>query len=152
MTKILVVDDEAEYRLIMRSILTSEGWNVLLAENGQEALDRLKEGHVDLVITDIYMPVMDGIKFHRTVRALPQFEQLPFLFVSAFDDQHTLDAIKDPRFEGFLRKARPVEELLEWIAYLTTPEDKRPKMPPGGVKKTSGDRGGTRGSSSTPIY
>jgi CheY-like chemotaxis protein len=112
---VLVVDDEPEYRLIMRSVLMSEGWEVLLAENGEEALEKLREMKVDLVISDIYMPIMDGIKFHRTVRALPEFEKLPFLFVSAFDDQHTLDAVKDPRYEGFLRKARPVEELIEWI-------------------------------------
>jgi two-component system chemotaxis response regulator CheY len=151
---ILVVDDEPEYRLIVRSVLVSEGWDVLLAENGEEGLEKLKEAKVDLVISDIYMPVMDGIKFHRTVRALPQFESLPFLFVSAFDDQHTLDAVKDPRFEGFLRKARPVEEMIEWIRYLTTPEDKRPKIPPGGMKKKPNEhsRAGSRGGTSTPIY
>jgi CheY-like chemotaxis protein len=146
---ILVVDDEPEYRLIMRSVLMSEGYDVLLAENGEEALERLKDAQVDIVVSDIYMPVMDGIKFHRTVRGLPQFERLPFLFVSAFDDEHTLEAVKDPRFEGFLRKARPIEELLEWIKYLIIPEDKRPKMPPGGAKRKPGV---TRGGTSTPIY
>ena len=128
---ILVVDDEPEYRLIVRSVLTGEGYDVVVAENGEEGLSRLKEVHVDLVITDIYMPVMDGIKFNRAARALPEFEKTPFLFVSAFDDQHTLDAIRDPHHEGFLRKARPVEEMLEWITYLTTPEPDRPKTPPG---------------------
>ena len=150
---ILVVDDEPEYRLIMRSVLSYEGWDVLLAENGEEGLEKLKSSQVDLVISDIYMPIMDGIKFHRTVRSLPQFERLPFLFVSAFDDQHTLDSVKDPRYEGFLRKARPVEELIEWIRYLTMPEEARPKVPPGIAKKKPGPlRPGTRGGTSTPIY
>jgi CheY-like chemotaxis protein len=149
---ILVVDDEPEYRLIMRSVLMANGWDVVLAENGEEALEKLKEASVDCVISDIYMPVMDGIRFHRTVRSLPQFEKLPFLFVSAFDDQHTLDAVKDPRYEGFLRKARPVEEMIEWIHYLTMPGEERPKIPPGGKKKNPEQRAGTRGSSSTPIY
>jgi len=95
---------------------------------------------------------MDGIKFHRTVRATPELETLPFLFVSAYDDQHTLDAVKDPRYEGFLRKARPVEELIEWIQYLTTPEEKRPKSPPGGTKiRPTGPRPGSRGGTNTPI-
>lgn len=146
---ILVVDDEPEYRLIMRSVLMSEGYEVLLAENGEEALERLKDAQVDIVISDIYMPVMDGIKFHRTVRSLPQFQDLPFLFVSAFDDEHTLEAVKDPRFEGFLRKARPIEEMLEWIKYLITPEADRPKTPPGGARKKPG---ASRGGSTTPIY
>jgi CheY-like chemotaxis protein len=152
---ILVVDDEPEYRLIMRSVLMSEGWDVLLAEHGEEGMEKLRDSKVDLIISDIYMPIMDGIKFHREVRSNPDFEKLPFLFVSAYDDQHTLDAVKDPRYEGFLRKARPVEELIEWINYLTTPEESRPKLPPGGArtKINTQFRTGTRGSgsSSTPI-
>jgi CheY-like chemotaxis protein len=151
---IMVVDDEPEYRVIMRSVLSSEGWDVVLAENGEDALEKLEQEQVDMVITDIYMPVMDGIKFHREVRLKPEFETLPFLFVSAFDDQHTLDAVKDPRFDGFLRKARPVEELIEWIQYLTAPEDKRPKTPPGVKKRPIGPikRGERGGGSGTPIY
>ena len=150
---ILVVDDEPEYRLIMRSVLMTEGWEVLLAENGEEGMDRLRDSKVDLVISDIYMPVMDGIRFHRTVRATPGLEKTPFLFVSAYDDQHTLDAVKDPRCDGFLRKARPVEELIEWITYLTTPEEKRSKLTPGGTRTKIGTqaRFNTRGGSGTPI-
>jgi CheY-like chemotaxis protein len=77
------------------------------------------------------MPVMDGIKFHKTLRETPSFETIPFLFISAYDDQHTLDAVKNPKIEGFYRKGRPVAELKEWVLYLTTPEDLRPKYPPG---------------------
>ena len=150
---ILVVDDEPEYRLIMRSVLMGEGYEVLLAENGEEALEKLAMATVDLVITDIYMPVMDGIKFHRTVRSMPQFETIPFLFVSAYDDQHTLEAVKEPRHDGFLRKARPVEEMIEWIQYLTTPEAKRPRTPPASyrAKPRGQSRTSSRGGSSTPI-
>ena len=149
---ILVVDDEPDYRLVMRSILSSEGHSVVLAEDGVEALEKLEEGAVDLVIADIYMPRMDGIKFHRRVRSLPQFERLPFLFVSAFDDQHTMSAVKDPRYDGFLKKGRPIEELLEWVGYLALPEDKRPKIPPSGLRIKPNDRPVTRGQSNTPIY
>jgi CheY-like chemotaxis protein len=136
---ILVVDDEPEYRLIMRSVLTGEGYEVAVAENGEEALRKLQEMSVDIVISDIYMPVMDGIKFNRAVRALPGYEKVPFLFVSAFDDQHTLEAVRDPRYDGFLRKARPVEEMMEWITYLTTSEPDRPKVPPGERRLKPGD-------------
>jgi CheY-like chemotaxis protein len=149
---ILVVDDEPDYRLVIRSILSSEGHAVVLAEDGVEALEKLEEGAVDLVIADIYMPRMDGIKFHRKVRSLPRFERLPFLFVSAFDDQHTMSAVRDPRYDGFLKKGRPIEELLEWVGYLSLPEEKRPKIPPSGLKLKSGDRPVPRGQSNTPIY
>jgi CheY-like chemotaxis protein len=143
---ILVVDDEPEYRLVLKNVLLSEGYAVIVAENGEEGYNKLTENPVDLVISDIYMPVMDGIRFHRKVRSNPDFVRLPFLFVSAFDDQHTLDAVQNPRFEGFLRKARPVSEMKEWIQYLTTPEEKRPKLPPGGARSRLNDqaRGRTR--------
>lgn len=131
---ILVVDDEPSYRLVLRSVLKDEGYEVEVAENGEAALKKLETCKIDLVISDIYMPVMDGMRFHKAVRALPQFATLPFLFVSAFDDQHTLNAVKDPKCEGFLRKARPVSELKEWIAFLTTPVEKRAKFPPGGAR------------------
>ncbi len=131
---ILVVDDEPEYRLMLRNVLVNEGFTVVLAENGEDGYRKLKETAVDMIISDIYMPVKDGIKFHKAVRDDPAFASLPFLFVSAFDDQHTLEVVKNAKCEGFLRKARPVSELKEWIQYLTTPESQRSPLPPGGAR------------------
>jgi CheY-like chemotaxis protein len=155
--RILVVDDEPEYRLIVRTVLTTEGYEVVVAENGEEALEKMEEGGVDFVISDIYMPVMDGIKFHRKARAIPALASIPFLFVSAFDDQHTLEAVEDPTLDGFLRKARPVEELLEWIKYLTSPPEERAKNPPGGFRLKSAKaidprHAGSRGTTPTRYY
>ncbi len=131
---ILIVDDEPSYRLVLRNFLAGAGYEVLQAENGEDGLKQLKQARVDFVISDIYMPVMDGIRFHREVRAIAEYVTIPFLFVSAFDDQHSLDAVKDPRYDGFLRKARPVNELKEWLTFLSTPVEKRPKLPPGGAR------------------
>jgi CheY-like chemotaxis protein len=143
---ILVIDDEAEYRLVTKTVLLGEGFKVVLAENGEDGLKKLEENDIDIIVSDIYMPVLDGIRFHRAVRALPKYEKLPFLFVSAFDDQHTLDAVEDPRYDGFLRKARPTEELVEWIHYLTTPEGSRGKLPPGAMRsKLTNQQRGYRG-------
>ncbi len=145
MKRILVVDDEADYRLILRSVLSTKGYEAVLAANGEEALHKLDEGPVDFIISDIYMPVMDGIKFHRTVRASATHQNIPFLFVSAFDDQHTLDAVKNPRCDGFMRKGSRVEELTEWIEYLLSPEEKRPKLPPGARSRVKDQvRGGKK--------
>ncbi|HET6273766.1 MAG TPA: response regulator [Bacteroidota bacterium] len=129
--RILVVDDEPEYRLLMRSLLMQEGWEVFLAEDGEEGLQKMAEAKMDLIISDVYMPVMDGLKFHRTVREIPGYQETPFLFVSAYDDEHTMDAVKNPKIEGFLKKGRSIGELKAWIEYLTAPEEKRPKFPPG---------------------
>lgn len=142
---ILVVDDEPEYRLVTKTVLLSEGFKVILAENGEDGLKQLQENQVDMVISDIYMPVMDGIRFHRAVRAIPRLEKLPFLFVSAYDDQHTLDAVENPHYDGFLRKARPTEELVEWIHHLTAPEGSKPKLMPGGARSRTNNGRSFRG-------
>jgi len=128
---ILVVDDEPEYRLLMRSFLMQEGWDVFTAEDGEEGLEKMADARMDMIISDVYMPVMDGLKFHKTIREIPGYEHVPFLFVSAYDDQHTLQAVQNPKIEGFLKKGRSIGELKEWIQYLTAPEEKRPKFPPG---------------------
>lgn len=150
---ILLVDDELDYRLLIRTVLMSRGCDVILAENGLEALEKVKGATIDLVITDIYMPVMDGIKMSRALRARPEFAKVPILYLSGYDDQHTLEAVKDPRYEGFLRKGAPLEELVLWIEYLTTPLEKRPKtLPKGSQTRTNlRPREGTRTFTSSPI-
>ena len=150
---ILIVDDEPEFRMLLKLFLSGEGREVFAAESGEDALEKMEITGMDLIISDVYMPVMDGIRLHRTVRGIPGYEQVPFLFVSGYDDQYTLGAVKDPRIDGFFKKGRPMDELQDWITYLTAPEEDRPKLPPGSKDKTRfekwdrNSRGGTR----TPI-
>jgi len=128
--KILIVDDEPQYRLLLRNLLQDHGYEVFDASDGEEALERMARVKIDMVISDVYMPLMDGVKLHRTVRDIAGYERLPFLFVSAYDDDHTRGAVKDPRCEGFVRKGKPVRLLLDWVSYLATPEHLRGKFPP----------------------
>ena len=148
---ILLVDDELEYRMLLRTVLLSRGFEVILAENGQEALDKIRGLMPDLVVSDIYMPVMDGLKMSRALREMPGFEKVPILFLSGYDDQHTLDAVKDPRYEAFLRKGSPLEELIRWIDYLTTPVENRPSSLPRGTQTNLRPRDRTRTFTSSPI-
>lgn len=128
---VLVVDDEAAYRLAARELLIAAGHDVLLAENGEEALRKLSIVEPDIIISDVYMPVMDGRKLHRAVREMPRYEKLPFLFVSGYSDEQTLSSVRDPRYEGFLSKGSSPKDLIEWINYLTTPPEKRGRSFPG---------------------
>jgi CheY-like chemotaxis protein len=137
---ILVVDDEPQFKLLLKTFLAVDGNRVFLAENGEDALALMEQTGIDLVISDVYMPVMDGIKFHRTLREIPGYEQVPVLFISGFDDQYTLEAVKNPKIDGFFKKGRPMAELREWVAYLTAPEEKRPKLPPGGRDISKAER------------
>lgn len=128
---VLFVDDEPAYRLLVRELLMADGFDVLTAENGEEALRKLSVVQPDIIVSDVYMPIMDGAKLHRLVRENPLYEKLPFLFVSGYNDEYTMYSVRDPRYDGFLRKGRPSQELKEWIKYLTAPEDKRGKLLPG---------------------
>ena len=73
--KILVVEDEESLRLLYEEELGAEGYDVLTAENGREAIRELEEGKPDLIILDIVMPVMDGIealgRILRKKRSIP---------------------------------------------------------------------------------
>jgi len=128
---ILLVDDEPEYLFLLSHYLADHGNKVFTAEHGEAGLKILDQASVDIIISDVYMPVMDGFKFHKTVRATPKFAKIPFLFVSGFDDEYTVSAVKSSKLDGFCRKARPMNELNEWIVYLSTPPEKRSAQRPG---------------------
>ena len=103
---ILIVDDELDYILILGRLLHQKGNKVYLAENGREALLKLRIAEMDLIITDVYMPVMDGFSLHKTVRSMRGYERIPVLFVSAYDDIPSHKANRDPRLEAFHKKER----------------------------------------------
>jgi len=81
MFRILVADDDKNTRLLYKAVLQSENYEVITAENGEEALAVLDREHIDLVVLDIMMPKMDGYAFTRTLREVQN--DLPILMVSA---------------------------------------------------------------------
>jgi len=85
--RILVVDDTQFFRQLIKSQLESAGHKVVLAENGREGLDRLADESFDLVVSDIEMPVMDGLAFARRIREEPRFTLLPLLAVTTLSGQ-----------------------------------------------------------------
>lgn len=82
--KVLVVDDMSTMRRIVKNVLKQIGFSDLTeAENGQDALTKLKGGGFGLVVSDWNMPVMLGIDLLRALRADPELKNLPFLMVTA---------------------------------------------------------------------
>jgi two-component system chemotaxis response regulator CheY len=81
---VLVVDDMSTMRRILKNVLKQIGFsNLVEAENGQDALNKLKVGDIGLIVSDWNMPVMQGIELLRTVRADAELKHLPFLMVTA---------------------------------------------------------------------
>ena len=81
MFHILIVDDEKHTRLLLQKVLETEKYHVFSACNGQEALEVMDKNHIDLVILDIMMPVMDGYELTKALRETDN--NLPILMVSA---------------------------------------------------------------------
>lgn len=83
MTNILYVDDEFYNQRIAGFILGGKGYQVIFARDGQEALQTLSQSPIDLVITDIHMPHMDGLALLEELRASQAYQNLPVIIVTA---------------------------------------------------------------------
>ena len=81
---ILVVDDEEHIRLLYKEEFEEEGYNVILAGSGEDALTQLGKGSPDLVTLDIKMPGMDGITLARKIKDIRI--DIPIIFISAYED------------------------------------------------------------------
>lgn len=93
MTKILVVDDQAQNRYMLEVLLKGYGYEVVSASNGAEALKRASENLPDVIVTDILMPVMDGFALCRQWKAAETLKGIPFIFYTA--------TYTDPKDEQF---------------------------------------------------
>lgn len=83
--KILIADDEERWRRLVGDFLRNEGYKVIGAANGQEAVDLVKsDSEISLVILDIMMPVMDGVQACQTIRS---FSQIPIIMLTAKNDE-----------------------------------------------------------------
>ena len=79
-SKILIADDEADIRKILRLLLEKKGYTVAEASNGQDAVKKAREGDIDLIIMDIMMPQLSGIEATAAIR---EFSTVPILFLTA---------------------------------------------------------------------
>ena len=110
---ILIVEDNAETSLALQRVLSARGYPSIVARNGQEALNHLREGNpVSLVILDMYMPVMDGWAFARALQADPRLAGTPLVAFSA-------GAVSEvPGALAFVRKTVDPDVLLDIVGHV----------------------------------
>jgi two-component system chemotaxis response regulator CheY len=113
--RVLTVDDSRTILAMLRHTLTNAGFEVLQAEDGQQGLDVLNRESVDIVITDINMPVMDGIEFIRNVRASGQHQSLPILILTTETSQEKRDQGKSAGGTGWIVKPFDPDKLISVI-------------------------------------
>ena len=107
--RILVVDDEPQITRVLRTSLSSHGYDIRVANDGETALEIMKDWSPDLVITDLAMPNMDGLELCRRVRAK---SQIPILVLSVRGEERTKVKALDAGADDYVTKPFGMEELL----------------------------------------
>jgi two-component system cell cycle response regulator DivK len=82
--RILVVEDQEDNRQILRDLLGNAGYDLVEAENGEEALFELAKQRPDLILMDIQLPIMDGYEATRRIRADPEMKGIPIIAVTSY--------------------------------------------------------------------
>jgi two-component system chemotaxis response regulator CheY len=107
--KILIVDDSPSVLAILEDMLATLGYDVGAAIDGKQACQLLETNRYDLIITDLTMPVMDGIAFVQTAKQMPNCKFVPIVMLSSEEDESKIAEAKRVGISTFLRK--PVKEL-----------------------------------------
>lgn len=112
MSRLLIVDDERDILATLALILEMEGYAVDTASTGQQALEKIAAIAPDLVLSDVMMPVMNGIELLARLKAHPQHRSIPVIITSAGH----IDAEALRGCEAFLKKPVDLDVLLRTIA------------------------------------
>jgi len=108
-SRVLVVDDEPQITRVLRTVLSSQGYQVRTAAEGESALANFTEFRPELVITDLYMPHMDGIELCRRIRAM---SGVPIIVLSVKGEERTKVEALDCGADDYVTKPFGIDELL----------------------------------------
>jgi DNA-binding response OmpR family regulator len=115
MTKILVIDDEKNLRETLSELLTHGGFEVYLAKNGEQGIEKVKQTEPSLIICDIMMPVMDGYGFLKQHEG-SKYAHIPVLLISAKAEQ--ADELLSIGAKGYMRKPFKYNDLMAKVNYI----------------------------------
>lgn len=114
--RILAVEDEPEYLEMLQEVMKSLGHTITLAGGGEEALAILDRQPIDVIISDVSMPGMDGLRFHSLVRGRDAHRNTPFIFLTGVDDLTDIKAASRGDCDLLLQKPFPVDSLLKMFS------------------------------------
>src|ERR1700742_4456590 len=108
-SRVLVVDDEPQITRVLRTVLTSQGYQVQTAAEGESALTNFNEWRPELVITDLYMPHMDGLELCKRIRAV---SAVPIIVLSVKGEEKAKVEALDSGADDYVTKPFGMDELL----------------------------------------
>jgi CheY-like chemotaxis protein len=112
---ILLVDDNADYLVPMKEALYEHGYNVYATSDGEQARRLLSSAQVDLIISDIKMPNVDGIQLHHHAREMAKHQKTSFVFISGYHELYSGKLQLHPDRDFVLDKTLPAQEMLRFI-------------------------------------
>lgn len=112
---ILIVENEISNRILIEKVLSTRGYRCLSASNGREALDLLDREGVDLILTDLSMPVLDGYRTIQLIRARPGISHVPIIAVTAYALNDENEAAMQIGCNEYLTKPFKPRQLLEVV-------------------------------------
>jgi len=113
--KILVIDDSASLRQVVKMVLTGAGYEVVEAGDGQAALTALGSTTINLAICDVNMPVMNGIEFVKAAKALPAYKFLPILMLTTESQEEKKELGKAAGARAWMVKPFTPSQLLNAV-------------------------------------
>lgn len=116
--KILVVDDSAAIRQSVTFVLQQEGYETLEASDGAEGLASIKSNPVDMVVSDVNMPNMDGITMVSKIREIASFKFIPIIILTTESQNSKMDEGKAAGATGWIVKPFTSEKLLAVVKKL----------------------------------
>jgi CheY-like chemotaxis protein len=108
-SRVLIVEDDAEIRETLSQVLEIEGYAVAAASDGRRALATARQVHPDVILLDLMMPVMDGWQFRAAQKLDPSISDIPVVVVSALGWRADIDAV------AFIAKPFRVEQVIEVV-------------------------------------
>ena len=113
--RILLVDDEPSILKIVGKRLQVEGYDVVVAADGQEAMEKTKEVHPDLIVLDLMLPKIDGYKVCRTLKFDERYRNLPILILSARSGEQDRQLALSMGADAFVTKPYDMRDLVTRI-------------------------------------
>lgn len=111
---ILLVEDDPTLRELVSMVLELDGYKVIITHNGKEAIDYLTDHNVDVVILDLFMPVLDGVHVLYWIRVTKAFD-MPVIVMTAETDDITQQSIMAAGANAFLKKPLDVSKITQTI-------------------------------------
>src|ERR1035441_1279981 len=120
--RILIIEDQKGFRRVYRDLLESQGYEVLLAEDGEEGWTLTRDARPDLILLDLGLPKLDGFGFLERLRALEQTREIPVLIFSVMGEEKDLQRAMGLGANGYAVKGfSGSKEILEKIRGLLKP-------------------------------